>query len=254
VSLALDDNRYSYLLLVPLISVFLLWLKKEDILKNARYSPFAGLTVLLAGMMVAAVPSNELGFSIFGMLLVWVGIAVVCYGIPAVRKASFPLLFLFFAVPAPSNVMDQVVVLLQKASADVTAGLYRMVGIPFQRDGFVFSLSTVEIEVAKECSGIRSCISMFLSCILAGHMFLRSGWTRVGFALLSIPVLIFKNAVRIVGITWLGLNVDPGFFTGTLHKNSGMPFTLLAVGLLLPALWALRRIEQPKPMAAESKG
>ena len=56
VSLALRDDRYSYTLLVPIISGFLLWLRKEDLLKRVRYSPMAGIPLLLAGLLIAAVP------------------------------------------------------------------------------------------------------------------------------------------------------------------------------------------------------
>jgi exosortase len=242
-TLALQDERYSYILLLPAISGFLLWLKHEPFLKLGRHSPWLGIPVLTAGMVIAAASAN-LGVTIFGVWVVWLGIALLCYGPEAVGATLFPFLFLLLCIPLPSSAMDQLVTILQSASADTTAGLFRIVGIPFQRDGYVFALNTVDIEIAKECSGIRSSMAMFISSILAGHLLLRNGWSRIGFALLSIPVVIFKNAARITGITWLGLNVDSGFFTGSLHNYSGFPFSLLALALLAPTLWALWRMER----------
>ena len=119
-----------------------------------------------------------------------------------------------------------------------------MIGIGYERSGFEFNLGDVDMEIAEQCSGIRSATAMFVSGILASHLFLRGGWSRIGFALFTIPVVVFKNAVRITGITWLGMNVDRGFFTGELHRYSGLPFSLVAFALLLPTLWALRRMER----------
>ena len=241
-SLAVNDDRYSYTLLVPVISGFLLWLKKEEIQKSARFSPALGSPLLLAGTIIGTIPAN-LSIAMFGIWVFWLGIPLSCYGVKALRAIPFPALFLLLVIPAPSSAMEQLVRMMQSASADVTAGLFRLTGISFERDGFVFGLGKLDIEIAEECSGIRSATAMFISAILASHLMLQNRWSRIGFALLSIPVVIFKNAVRITGITWLGLNVDEGFFVGDLHKYSGMPFSVVALALLLPALWALRRVE-----------
>jgi exosortase len=249
VSLGLTDDRYSYVLLVPVISAFLLWLRKDSVLQNAQFSPALGLPMMVAGVEIAAAfPS--LSATMFGVWLTWVGIAGLCYGRRALVSALFPLLFLLLFVPAPNQIMEQLVAILQQASADTTAVLLQLTGISFERHGFEFALGAVDIEVAKECSGIRSSISMFIGAILASHLLLRGGWNRVGFAMVSIPIVIFKNAARITGITWLGLNVDQGFFTGDLHRYSGLPFSLLALAMLVPTLLALRRVELGPQAAA----
>jgi exosortase/archaeosortase family protein len=72
---------------------------------------------------------------------------------------------------------------------------------------------------------------------------LKSGWSQMAFTLLTIPVVIFKNAVRIVTISWLGVYVDPGFLHGNLHKYGGLPFSLLAILILFLVLISLRKVE-----------
>jgi len=58
---------------------------------------------------------------------------------------------------------------------------------------------------------------------------------------LHFPIAIFKNAVRIVVIVWLGMHVTPDFFHGRLHREGGLPFSLVAVALIGVLLWLLRR-------------
>jgi len=248
IHLALEDNRYAHILLVPAASMLMLWLRRDtQRLDRAAFAP--ALSFSLAGLIVSggslAIGDSDLRLaaSTLGILLLGISVAIQCFGIKMDRSAAFPLLLLLACVPAPASIMDHVVAFLQHASAETTSMLFRLAGTPFTRDGFVFSFRDVDIEVAEQCSGIRSAILTTLGSILAGQLFLHRGWTRAGFALLSLPVLILKNAARIAGITWLGLYVDPAFFTGELHRYSGLPFSLLSVGILLPIFSGLRRLE-----------
>jgi exosortase len=106
-----------------------------------------------------------------------------------------------------------------------------------------FSLPGVDIEVAEQCSGIRSCTSLFIAGLRASYLLLHAAGTRILFSLLTIPIAIFKNGVRIVTLSWLGVYVDQGFLHGKLHQYGGLPVSVLALGILAPVVLALRRLE-----------
>ena len=100
-------------------------------------------------------------------------------------------------IPIPTLVLDNIVLALQKGSSQVTYVLFKLLGVPvFMQALSRFSLPGVEIEIAKECSGIRSSLALFITGILASHVFLRSGWRMIVLSLSMIPLAIFKNAVR----------------------------------------------------------
>ncbi len=243
-SLAAHDNRYSHILLIPFLSLYLMWLSRSKILSSPRDGFALGLPMLLVGIGLSITMGRlPLPAAILGLVLVLSGEFVLCFGRQAFRAAIFPLFLLFFIVPIPPDIMDKAILGLQKGSADMSYVLFKLVGMPVFRDGFRFSLPGVDIEVAAECSGIRSSLSLFLSSLLVGYLTLESRWSRAAFSLLTIPVVIFKNAVRIVTISWLGVYVDPGFFHGNLHKYGGLPFSLLALLLLFLVLVALRKAE-----------
>jgi exosortase len=147
---------------------------------------------------------------------------------------------LLFMIPLPDGLMNAAVIGLQKGSAAVTAGLFGVIRMPFIRDGFRFALPGINIEIAEECSGIRSTLSIFLSGLLAADLFLQSSCRRIVFMLLIVPVVIFKNAVRIATIAWLGVYVDRRFFFGNLHHYGGLPFSLIAFAILGATLLMLR--------------
>ncbi|OHE21913.1 MAG: hypothetical protein A2X92_00750, partial [Syntrophus sp. GWC2_56_31] len=170
---------------------------------------------------------------------------IVAYGSPAFKAALFPLLFLTFMIPIPSALMDGIVYFLQVGSTEFTHMLFLATGVPFLREGFVFHLPGMSIEVAKECSGIRSSLALLITAILAGHLFLETGWKKVILAVLIIPVTMFKNGIRILILTLMGTYWDPRWLTSSsLHRDGGILFFILALTLMAPILYFLRKSEE----------
>jgi exosortase/archaeosortase family protein len=112
------------------------------------------------------------------------------------------------------------------------------------RDGFHFSLPGVNIEVARQCSGINSSLALFTVGVLSAYLFLRSTWSKALLIAVMVPLLIAKNVLRIATICWLSGYVSPDYLHGNLHRHGGLPFAI--VGGLTPLLLsviALRRCE-----------
>jgi exosortase/archaeosortase family protein len=100
------------------------------------------------------------------------------------------------------------------------------------------SVPGVTIEVAKECSSIRSSIALFITCLLAAYLYLRTGWKKFVVVVLALLLSVVKNGIRIASLTLLSIYVNPGFLTGKLHQEGGFLFFLIALLILLPVfLW-----------------
>jgi exosortase len=187
---------------------------------------------------------NYMTIMALSFVFCWVGGLGLFYGGAAWKAAAFPILFLLFMVPIPTILLDKVVHFLQAWSADVAYIFFGLTGVPLYRDGFLFHLPGLTIEVAKECSGIRSSISLFLVSLLAGHLMLRKNWRKGVLTLSIVPIAIVKNAVRIVTLSLLGVYVDPRILGSMAHRSGGIPIFLLALVLLGGVLWLLRRGEK----------
>jgi exosortase len=105
----------------------------------------------------------------------------------------------------------------------------------------------VTIEVAQECSGIRSSLVLLGVSLVASHWFLRSAWTKAILILVTVPLAIAKNGMRIVTLSLLSVYVDPGFLTGRLHHQGGIVFFSVALVLLVSMLLVLKRSEGEGP-------
>jgi exosortase len=258
--LALSSDPYSYILLVPLISAFLLYRERRKVFASIGTYPHRTAAAWLAGtlaiyvflVMGGANPPAEyvLSIKVVSLLSVWVTAFSLCYGTPALKAARFLLLLLLLLVPIPSHLMERVVIFLQWASADATYMLFQLVRVPVFRNGFDFELPVVTIEVAKECSSIHSACALFITGLLVGHLFLKSLRAKVCLTLLAIPIAIFTNAVRIATLWFLAIKVDIGFLYGNLHHNGGIVFSLVSLSILISCLYVLRKLEGTRHLAA----
>ncbi len=154
-------------------------------------------------------------------------------------------------IPPPGFLLIRIVQWLQEGSTEVSFLIFRALGIPVFRHGFVLAVPGVAIEVAQECSSIRSSIALFITCLLAGHLFLQKPWKTAVLVVLSLPLSVIKNGIRISTLTLLSLYVNPGFLHGRLHRDGGFVFFLIALALLYPVFRILEKKERrAAPMVA----
>lgn len=247
-----SNESASHVILIPFVTFVLIWLERKSIFsslafdwKAARAPAIGGAALLGAAFVYAPSLGADDALSVAVGALVVLSIAgfVLFYGAVASRAALFPLLFLALSVPIPVVLLDPVVQVLKIWSTEAVAVLFSLTGTPYYRDGFLFTLSTVTIEVADECSGIRSTLALALTSLLIGHMSLTRRWSKAVLVTAVFPITVFKNAVRIVTLTLLAIHVDAGFLTGRLHREGGIVFFVMALGLLLPCITLLRRVE-----------
>ncbi|MDP9338870.1 MAG: exosortase/archaeosortase family protein [Acidobacteriota bacterium] len=251
---SLGNDDASHILLIPLVSGWLIYLDRRDIFKSPSSDVAASAIFLLPGIacIVGGVRTVPPSYSVcaLGLVLLWISGFALAFGRPALQAARFPLLFLFLFIPLPEAFLSRVVYFLQRGSAEIAALLFGLTGLPVLREGFVFRLPRFSIEVARECSGIRSSIALLVLAILVGHFFLRKLWKQTAFVVAGIAVMILKNGIRIVTLTLLANYVDPGFLFGSLHRQGGVVFFMIGLLLLVPVFWLLQRNE-PRPQAPD---
>jgi exosortase len=246
IRVSLSNDDVSYIVLIPFLSAAVLFIERRKVFFELSVDKTLGGCILILGVFTA-VASRLLGgvlsVYILSLVLLWLAGFALFFGKAASKAAQFSLLFLFLMVPPPNILLDRVVYLLQAGSAWITAGLFDLFHVPALREGFVFHLARVDIEIAKECSGIRSSMSLLILALLVTHFALRSFWKKALFLACGLFMMILKNGIRIATLTLLAMYVDPGFLYGRLHHQGGIVFFLIGLVLLLPVLLFLQRSE-----------
>jgi len=256
VRLLTQSSEYSHIALVLPVSVGLIYLAHVSIYRDLDSMLAVGITVMgtaalvgsLVRLRVVSLPQEiAVTISVFLLVTFWIGGFCACFGSRAGRKALFPLLFLYLLVPIPESIMARMVVTLQHASADVASSLYSIAGVPVVRQGQFFVLSNEQIEVAAECSGIRSSIALLITALVFGHLFLRKNLSKIVLIAAIVPLAVFKNGLRIFVLSVLANYIDSRFLSGPLHHQGGVFFFSIALAVLGLLLLALRRLETSNP-------
>jgi exosortase len=182
---------------------------------------------------------------IIGVLLIWIGGFLLFFGARSLQKARSAFLYLIFLIPVPSFAMDGMIEFLQQGSAEAANILFKLIGIPFLRDGVTFHFSELSIEITEQCSGIRSSMALIITAVLGGHIFLRTYRRRTFLMLSALPLAVIKNGIRITVLSLLATYVDKSYLANSLiHNTGGIFFLLPSLLILFIILKFLKRSEQ----------
>jgi exosortase len=249
-TLALKDYEFSYILLILPISLSLIYLEwrtlksfaAPNVPTGAALLAIAVLIAVIGGLRSASLSSDVLlSIDMSALVLSWIGAFVLCFGARVSLSLIFPLCFLFALVPLPQFALHRVVFLLQQGSALAASLLFAAVGVPVSQNGFFITIPGLTVEVAQECSSIRSSSMLLIAAVVLAQLLLRSPWRKALVIALAIVLSVAKNGLRIFTIAMLGTRVDPGYLTGRLHHQGGVVFFMIALISVFLLLKFLRR-------------
>jgi len=218
------DPNYSHGFLIPLVSLFLVW-RRRDVLKHLPKVPSDwGLPVMVGGISVLTV--GLLGAELFltrsSLIAVLSGIVVYLGGWGLLRALLFPIAYLIFMVPLPFLVFNAVAFPLQLLAARVAQASLEILGIPVLREGNIIHLPGASLEVVDACSGIRSLMSLAALGTLFAYFTQRSLWKRAVLVLSTIPIAVATNALRVSGTGFLAYHFGQEAAEGFFHEFSGL--------------------------------
>jgi exosortase len=259
--LAMHDGEYTHLLLILPVATALILLDWRSLESWLAPGLRAGLVLLCLSLLVAAFtrwrvdlpPDERLTGNMLALVTWVVGSFVLCFGTRVSRSVLFPLGFLFLSVPLPRFLVDDIVTGLQQGSAFAAHCMFSVARVPVTQDGILLTIPGLTVEVAKECSSIRSSSMLLVTTMLLAQLFLRTPWRKWLVIVLAIPLSLFKNGLRIFTIAMLATRVDESYLTGRLHHQGGVVFFAIGLGGIFLVLWILHRGERgslPKPITS----
>ena len=238
------QEEYSHGFLIPVVTVWLLWARRDALLANVGRGVWAGPTVLLLAtiMLLVGEMSATPILSQAGFVVALVGLVLSLGGYPLFRTAIIPILFLLFAIPMPRFIDDSLSLHLQLVSSQLGAFFIGLFGIPVYLDGNIIDLGYYKVQVVEACSGLRYIYPFLSLSFLAAYFFQAPIWQRAVVFFSAIPIAIVMNSIRIglVGVTvnyWGTQSAD-----GVLHLFEGWFVFLVCACALALEIYALARI------------
>ncbi len=260
IAMSLQSELYSYIPLIFVVSCYLLAGGRKKIFdKPALSFGYGGFLLVLSlaagvtGFRNEALLGTNDGLCVmtFSFWLFLTGTFMFFFGTHTFKKAIFPLLLLLLTIPFPGLLLDKIVGFLQAASFTMTGLIFNVFGFFPLEQGFAFKFPEGTIEVATQCSGIRGSMALVILSLLCGHLFLRSNLNRILLVFFAVLIAIFKNGVRIAGLTLGGLYVTPSILAGPLHKSGGILVFMLGFALLSAAVMVMKKLEKKRAVSSE---
>ncbi|UYV14176.1 MAG: exosortase/archaeosortase family protein [Phycisphaera sp.] len=259
----LDDWGHAFA--VPLIAGYLLYQRRERLL-NAQIKPFwPGLLPLLLGIacyvfFIVGVPTHMLQG--FALVLAVFGFVLLVFGPQVIRVAIMPIAFLLFAVTISERVMIAITFQLQLIASQGGYVLLTIFGYPFgvesMVEGNIISVmddagNTNQLNVAEACSGMRMVVAFIALGAAVALTQCRHWWQRVAVLLLSLPVAIGLNVVRVAVLGFLTALVDPDLASGEAHMLIGTLLLVPGLAIFLLLVWILNRVVSDEPTKDTAK-
>ncbi len=230
-----DIDTYNHILLVPLILVWLVWLKTEELAQLTPRACAWGLGLVTAGLSLWLL-GRFTGVNLFaqaGAVGALQGAVVAILGARVSLFLALPIAYMAFLVPFG----DEVIPFLQSITADMAIALTQLSGIPAQIDGYYIDTPAGLFVVAEECSGVKFLIAMVTLSVLIAFTRFESWRRRAALMVASVIVPILANGVRAWGTIYIAQFAGVEFAAGFDHILYGWIFFAIVVALILGAAW-----------------
>ena len=238
---------------IPVISGYILWQQREALAKAKTRAFWPALVPLVLSVFcfwffVAGVSNHMLQGA--AMVLMIFSLVLLVAGPEVMKIAFLPIAFLVFGVTISEKIMLYVTFPLQSVAAAGADIFLQLIGAVFgfttERVGnrltLVDSVGTVHnLNVAEACSGMRMVIAFMALGGAVALLGLRHWWQRVALMLLTVPVAVLLNVVRVTVLGLASLK-NPNFAEGEAHTLIGTLLLVPGLGLFMLVVWALNRI------------
>lgn len=249
-------EEYSYGYMIPFITLFLIW-QRKDLLERVSFNgSWAGFALVVLGFALFMLGNLSTLFLIiqYSFLVVMLGLALAFCGWRGFKIIAVPLLFLAFMIPLPSFFLTEISTRLQFLSSEIGVWVIRLFGISVFLEGNVIDLGSLKLQVVEACSGLRYLFPLMTLGFMAAYFFKAAFWKRTLVFLSTIPVTVLMNSFRIglIGVTveFWGKEMAEGF----LHDFEGWAVFMACTAVLVVEMWLLSRIGKNRLPLREAFG
>lgn len=219
---------------VPVIAGYIAWQKRQSMEALAPSPNWWGLAIMLwAGLQLYI---GTLGAELFlartSFVISIAGALLLLGGTRYLKIFGFPVFLLFFMIPIPAIIYNQLTFPLQLVASRVGETTIDLLQIPVIREGNVLILPQQTLNVVEACSGIRSLLTLTFLSLVYGYFFEKRSWVRIVLFFSTIPIAIAANGGR-VAFTGVISQFNPDLAEGWFHEAQGWVIFMIALAILI---------------------
>lgn len=246
-------EEYGYGYMIPMITAFLVWQRKNDIMRQAFEPSWLGVWIVIvaAGLFFMGAIATTHTLSQYAMVLMIMGAALAFMGWRAFKIVAAPLAILLFMVPLPPFIFNNISAKLQLLSSELGVAVIRLFGISVYLEGNVIDLGIYKLQVVEACSGLRYLFPLMVLAFLAAYIYRAEFWKKAILFLSSVPITVLMNSFRIgvigVLVEFYGIEQAEGF----LHDFEGWIIFMACIAILILEMVLLAKIGKSRGALSE---
>ncbi|MGQ9551910.1 MAG: exosortase/archaeosortase family protein [Candidatus Bathycorpusculaceae bacterium] len=265
---ALRSETTSHLLVIPALFTYLIYRKRKilravtplqnrDQPKETRHIP------LIAGILLSATAIllywygsytfTPIEYHMFVLPIFVAGLSLILFNPQTLRQLLFPIAFLVFLVPPPSEILFAVGATLSVLSSLASNAIVNAVGIPSiltveygtpiititRPDG----TTTIPFAVDIACSGLYSLMGFLIFIAFVAYITRDKLWKKLALVVWGIPMVYLLNIIRITTILMVGYHYGEQLALQVFHLLGGWILIFIGTLLLLVAAEKILRAQ-----------
>ncbi len=241
-------EEYGYGFIIPFITLFLIWQKKDQLETIKFNGSWFGVGLLVFGLVLSNVGDLSAIYTViqYAFVLSLMGLALSMMGGVAFRVVWVPLLILLFMVPLPNFIFFNLSSQLQLISSELGVAFIRLFNISVFLEGNVIDLGTFQLQVVEACSGLNYLFPLMTLGFICAYFFRGAFWKKAIIFLSAVPITVFMNSFRIGAIGILVNEWGIAQAEGFLHQFEGWAVFMSCIGILILEMWLLAKIGSEK--------
>ncbi|MCL5103228.1 MAG: exosortase, partial [Armatimonadetes bacterium] len=219
------DSYYSHGPIVPFISGFMIWCNRRTLARTKIQPSWWGLLILIASVPLQFITTliNTDTLHTLTFFCIVFGTLLLLFGWRVTKVLFVPVAFLVTMIPIASWALDAATARAQLVSAGVAEKFLYWSGYEIVRYGNTIVSSDLPqpLMVGTPCSGLRLLISLITFSWFFVYVVEGARWKKWFLMLLSLPLAVFINSLRITMIGYAGFWTGSAEAMHTFHDYSG---------------------------------
>ena len=231
-----EDPQYSHGYLVPAFALYLLWMRRDRLMRQTLSVNGLGLVLLglAAALRLGGAYFSYEYFDQISLLPCCAGLFLLAGSWPALSWSWPAIAFLAFMIPLPDIVSLAMSAPMQSFATAVSTFALQVIGRPAIAEGNVILLNDIELGIVEACSGLRMLVVFFALSSAVAMLIRKPLWEKLFIACSAVPIALASNVLRIT-VTGLLYDTFGNHFGGAFfHDLAGwlmMPLGLMFLGI-----------------------
>jgi len=252
---ALQDEATSYILAIPLLFAYLIYRKRKMLRvvipfeianqpkQTKHLATLLGILLCTTAIMLywrGSYTFTPLEYHILTLPIFATGLTLILFNPQTLRQLAFPITFLMFLMPPPSEILyslgSTLSVLGSEASNTIVnaLGIHSTISSEYGNPTLIITKqdqTTMGFTVDIACSGIYSLIGFLIFAAFIAYITRDKTWKKTAIFLLGLPLIYSLNIIRITIILLIGYQYGEQPALQIFHLMGG--WTLIFLGTLL---------------------